>query len=122
MKLVHHQPDVSFAITGHGVGHILLNDQRVEQSLVVSPQSTINPWASDFAALEEDHFAQLLRLNPELVVLGTGAHLRHPAPQLIRPLIAAGVGIEVMDTPAACRTYVVLASEGRAVVAALLLA
>jgi uncharacterized protein len=64
----------------------------------------------------------LLPLKPELVVLGTGTRLRHPAPELIRPLIEAGIGLEVMDTAAACRTYLVLSSEGRQVAAALLLA
>jgi uncharacterized protein len=121
LKLVHHQPDVTFAITGHGQGHVLLNGQRVEQSLAVSPSQILQPWAESFEALGMHHFTQLLELKPELVVLGTGGRLRHPPLEFIRPLIEAGVGLEVMDTKAACRTYLVLSSEGRQVVAALLL-
>lgn len=121
MKLVHHQPDVAFAITGHGQGHILINGLRVEKSLVVSPSHFVEEWAPSFAKLEAAHFAFLLTLKPELVVLGTGEKLRHPPLELSRALIEAGVGLEVMDTAAACRTYHVLASEGRQVVAALLL-
>jgi uncharacterized protein len=62
----------------------------------------------------------LLRLRPELVVFGSGARLRFPPTALLRSLIDARIGIETMDTAAACRTYNVLASERRAVVAALL--
>lgn len=63
----------------------------------------------------------MLELAPEVVIVGTGARQRFPAPQLLRPLIEAGIGFEVMDLAAACRTYNILASEGRAVAAALLL-
>ena len=60
------------------------------------------------------------RCEPELVVFGSGARLRFPSPALLRPLIDAGIGVETMDTAAACRTYNVLLAEGRSVVAALL--
>jgi uncharacterized protein len=73
-----------------------------------------------FDALSERHFAALADLAPELVIFGTGARLRFPAPALLRPLIERGIGVETMDTAAACRTYNVLLGEGRAVVAALL--
>jgi len=69
-----------------------------------------------------DHFARLAALAPELVVFGSGPRLRFPAPALLRPLIDARIGIETMDTAAACRTYNVLLAEGRSVVAALLFA
>ena len=68
------------------------------------------------AALE--HFAGLLTHAPEIVLLGTGAVLHFPGPALTHPLTAAGVGLEVMDTPAACRTFNILTSEGRRVLAA----
>ena len=68
------------------------------------------------------HFARLAELRPELVLFGSGARLRFPAPALLKPLIDARIGIETMDTAAACRTYNVLLAEGRSVVAALLFA
>ena len=68
-----------------------------------------------------DSFEQVLALRPELVILGSGPLLRFVPAQLLRPLIERRIGVETMDTPAACRTFNVLVSEGRAVVAALLL-
>ena len=72
------------------------------------------------SALTPEHFAQLAALKPELVIFGSGARLRFAAPALLRPLIDARIGVETMDTAAACRTYNVLLAEGRSVVAALL--
>ena len=86
------------------------------------------PWTGevrDWGALSaetltDEHLRSLLAQRPELVIYGSGARLRFlPAP-VFRPLIDAGVGMETMDTAAACRTYNILASEGRRVVAALL--
>ena len=62
----------------------------------------------------------MVELAPEIVLLGTGAQFRFPEPALLAPLYKAGIGVEVMDTPAACRTYNILLGEGRNVVAALL--
>jgi uncharacterized protein len=121
LKLIHHQPDVIHALTGHGPGYVLLNEARVEHSLVVSPVRCLMAWAPDFEALTQAHFEALLELEPEVVLLGTGRSLRFPHPSLTQALVAAGIGLEVMDTQAACRTYAVLASEGRRVVAALIL-
>ena len=121
MKLINHIPDVTNALTGHGPGFVLLNGQRIERSIVVAPEHVLREWAPDFSALTENHFEQLLILRPELVLLGTGTVFRFPLPILTRSLVDAGIGVEVMDTQAACRTYTVLASEGRRVVAALLI-
>ena len=76
---------------------------------------------SSFDAFSEAHFEQILAHKPELVILGTGQKLRFVKPALYRSLIQAGIGMETMDLGAACRTYNVLASEGRAVLAALLI-
>jgi uncharacterized protein len=91
-------------------------------SVLVPWQGAVQAWpARTLAELQPLHFEQLLALRPELVVFGSGARLRFVAPALYRALIEARVGMETMDTAAACRTYNVLAGEGRAVVAALLL-
>jgi len=121
LKLINHIPDVTNALTGHGPGFVLLNGQRIEHSIVVAPEHTLRGWAPDFSSLTENHFEQLLILKPELVLLGTGSVFRFPHPALTSCLVNAGIGLEVMDTQAACRTYTVLASEGRRVVAALLI-
>jgi uncharacterized protein len=94
----------------------------VEASIIVPWQGAIEPWDADrLDDLTEHHFARLLAWRPELVVFGSGARLRFVPPALLRALIDARIGVETMDTAAACRTYNVLASEHRSVVAALLL-
>ncbi len=121
MKLIHHHADSAQAITGHGPGFVILNGERIDKSLVVSPTRSLRVWAESFERLTADHFAQLLVLQPELVLLGTGSVFRFPSPALTHPLLEAGIGVECMDTAAACRTYTVLASEDRQVVAALII-
>ena len=74
--------------------------------------------------LTAEHFSELIGGDgppPELVLLGSGTRLRFVAPALLRPLIEQRIGVETMDTPAACRTFNILAGEGRRVVAALLI-
>jgi uncharacterized protein len=74
-----------------------------------------------FEDLTPDHFAQLATLEAELIIFGSGVRNRFPPPAWLQPLMARRMGLETMDTPAACRTYNILASEGRNVVAALVL-
>ncbi len=82
----------------------------------------LNDWdVENFEALKTTHFQQLCKLRPEVVLLGTGQKIRFPTSELLAPLINIGIGVEVMDTAAACRTYTILMAEGRQVVAALLL-
>jgi uncharacterized protein len=107
--------------TGYGEGFVLLNGERRDASLLVLPERVL-AWApASFEALAEEHFAQIAQLRPEVVLLGTGSRLRFPQPRLTAPLANAGIGLEVMDAPAACRTYNILMAEERHVVAALLL-
>jgi uncharacterized protein len=120
MKL---QPDRfdTQAITGHGPGWVAVNGEPVRHSLVVSARGDRLDWqAASFEALTPAHFEQLLALRPELVVFGSGERLRFPPPALLRALVGQNIGVETMDTAAACRTYNILAGEGRRVVAALL--
>lgn len=107
--------------TGYGTGYVMVNQMRYERSLIILPDRIIEDWpAQTFEQLAVEHFEQLLSLQPEIVLLGTGATLRFPHPSLIKILIAAKIGVEVMDTNAACRTYNILTAEGRRVAAALL--
>ena len=91
-------------------------------SVLVPWNGAVLRWnASRFEALQAADFEQMLALEPELVIFGSGKRLRFPSPALTRALIERRIGIETMDTGAACRTYNVLAGEGRSVLAALLL-
>jgi uncharacterized protein len=109
------------AIARHGPEGVIVNGVEHTASVLVPWQGDIVAWHADsFESLTAEHFTRVAALGPELVVFGSGARLRFPAATLLRPLIDAGVGIETMDTAAACRTYNVLLAEGRTVVAALL--
>jgi uncharacterized protein len=107
--------------TGYGEGYVEVSLARHTSSLVVAGDRVITSWpAASLESLTADHFAAIVELQPEIVLLGTGATFRFPEPQLLAPLHRAGIGVEVMDTPAACRTYNILLGEGRNVVAALI--
>ncbi len=108
-------------ITGYGAGFVLVNHARHESSLIVLPERIV-PWdIAGFEALALADFERLAGLDREIVLLGTGARLRFPRPELTRPLVEARIGLEVMDFQAACRTYNFLMAESRKVAAALLL-
>ena len=122
MKLHLAAPGTANLFTGYGEGFVLVNRQRIERSLVVLPERLLTAWPpADFEALSGEHMQALALLEREVILLGTGFRLRFPSPPLLRPLTEAQIGVEVMDVPAACRTYNILASEGRRVAAALLL-
>jgi uncharacterized protein len=107
--------------TGYGEGHVMVNKQRHEQSLVVFRDRLVADWQpAGFDDLKAEHFALIAELEPEIVLLGTGNRLRFPRPELTRALTEARIGLEVMDFQAACRTYNFLAAEERKVAAALL--
>jgi uncharacterized protein len=109
------------AIARHGTEGVVVNGVEHTASVVVPWSGAVVAWnAPTFESLAPDHFARIAALKPELVIFGSGARLRFPAPALLRPLIDAGIGVETMDTAAACRTYNVLLAEGRSVVAGLL--
>jgi uncharacterized protein len=92
-------------------------------SVIVPWQGEVARWSpARFEDLQPEHFAALTGHGAAVVIFGSGARLRFAPPALLRALIEAGVGVETMDTAAACRTYNVLAAEGRAVLAALLMA
>ena len=108
-------------ITGYGAGYVMVNGARHEENLIVLADRIL-PWsAARFEALGAENFLELAKLDLEVVLLGTGATLRFPGPQVTRPLVEAGIGFEVMDAQAACRTFNILAAEERRVAAALLL-
>jgi uncharacterized protein len=121
MKLQTETPTNLNTVTAYGPGWIEINAQRFEGSVLVMPEGEILSWQVDtLDSLTAPDLQGLLQYSPELVLLGTGARQRFPHPRLSAALTAAGVGFDVMDTQAACRTYNILMSEGRRVLAALL--
>jgi uncharacterized protein len=109
-------------VTGSGPGWVRIGGDEYREGLVVAPDAIVAPWASGgFDRLSEDDFEPVRALRPEIVLLGTGARQRFPHPRLYRALTDAGIGVEVMDSAAAARTYNIVAAEGRRVAAALIL-
>jgi uncharacterized protein len=107
-------------ITAYGEGYVEVNAERYQASLIVTPERIMDWQVSDFSALSSSSFEELARMKPEILLLGTGPKQRFPHPSVVAPLAAAGIGVEVMDLKAACRTYNILVAEARKVAAALL--
>ncbi len=121
MKLQAERQEGSNAISRHSAEGVVVDGQAHTRNLVVPWQGPVFAWApGGFDQLHEGDFAPLLALKPELVIFGSGKRIRFAHPALLRALISARIGVETMDTAAACRTYNVLLGEGRCVVAALL--
>lgn len=109
-------------VTGCGAGFVSVNGVRYQRSLLVTPQRLVPDWpASESQPLSFERIAEIVPHAPEVILLGTGSALRFPPAAALRPLIEAGIGYEVMDTRAACRTYNVLVTENRRVLAALII-
>lgn len=121
MKLHASGPATYNTITGYGEDWVQVNNQRYQSSLIVMADTVLDWDAADFSSLSHSSFQVLEKLKPEIILLGTGPAQRFPHPRLTASLAQAGIGVEVMDLKAACRTYNILAAEERKVAAALLL-
>jgi uncharacterized protein len=122
MKLdLNDNPD-SYRIRAYAKGRITVNDEVLESSFIVMPDRLQRDWPpQQFSELRREHFDILAGLNPDIVLLGTGKILSFPAPELTVTLMECDIGLEVMTTDAACRTYDILLREERKVAAALLM-
>jgi uncharacterized protein len=122
MKLQLENPAGTNLVRSYGAGQVRIGETSLTASVIVTAGAIISPWrpqsVQDLAAADLE---PLLGLAPEVVLLGTGARQQFPDPQLLRILYEQRIGVEVMDTSAACRTYNVLVTEGRNVAAALIL-
>lgn len=108
-------------IQGYGPEGIRIGARHYVGGLIVTPRRIVEDWGPpDPRALDRGHFQPVIDLAPEVIVLGTGRVQVFPDPALYGEVLALGIGFEAMDTGAACRTYNILMSEGRRVVAALL--
>lgn len=122
MKLHADAPTTLNTVTAYGPGYIEINQVRHATSVILTPDQPVQPWRpSTFESLQPEDFTALRDHAPDLVVFGTGARQRFPHPRLTAALGRARIGVEVMDTPAACRTYNILMSEGRRVLAVILI-
>ena len=120
MKL---QPDQSEAqtVSGYGPGWVAVGSEKITHGVILGSRGQRVEWAARFEDLTAEHFATLAAMKVEVVIFGSGARIRFPKPQWLAPLAQARIGLETMDTAAACRTYNILAQEGRDVAVALLL-
>jgi uncharacterized protein len=122
VKLHAASPGAANTITGYGEDHVLVNGQRRDSSVIITADRVLAWEADAFDSLKSEDFERLVDLGVEIVLLGTGPRQRFPHPRLTAPLSVAGIGVEVMDLKAACRTYNILVAEERKVAAALLFA
>ena len=130
----HEQPDIAMklhasstqqyqTVTGYDENGVEINAQPYNYSLIVMPETPPRAWEVDsFEQLSEAHFAQILADAPDVVILGTGERQRFVHPKLTAALTMRRIGVECMDSQAACRTYNILMGEGRKVTLALILA
>ncbi|MCG6863036.1 MAG: Mth938-like domain-containing protein [Chromatiaceae bacterium] len=122
MKFAEADTGSGHLILGYEPGRILIGNRAYSNGLVVSPERVVTGWGperpEDFSA---EHFEAIIELDPQVVILGTGERQVFPDPLAYLALLRQGLGVEVMDTGAACRTYNILMSEGRKVVAGLIM-
>lgn len=121
MQLTLDKPLGNYQIRSYQMGNIQVNDQHFHHSIIVSPYQLINDWPPQtLIEMTAEHVEIILNLNPDVVLLGSGTTFSFPDTNVLAGFYQQQIGIEVMDTGSACRTYNVLAAEGRQVVAALL--
>jgi uncharacterized protein len=109
------------SITGYGEGWVSVNGEKFTNNIYVNSQSGSTLWACPaFDSLLPEHFDVFATLQPELIIFGSGERIRFVHPSCLQNLYAMRIGVETMDTQAACRTFNFLAAEGRRVIAALL--
>ena len=119
MQLHQERPDYEFVLRGAGGDSAKVNDRVLRASFIVAPDRLIEDWpVNDLASLSIADLEPALALQPEVLVLGTGAEQAFPPPETTAACLARGVGLEAMTNAAAARTYAVLAAEDRRVVAA----
>jgi len=122
MKFAEDNLNEGYFITAYERGRFNVNGKTISTSLVIAPDQLIEDWSiSQIDELSTGHIDAIIGLKPELVLLGTGEQLTFPEIEIYAALIDRGIGVDVMDSGAACRTYNILSGEGRRVVAGLIL-
>jgi uncharacterized protein len=122
MQLTLENPDFSYYLRGVNADGILVNERRLNESFILAPNALIEAWRPRSAAdLRVEDLQAILDLAPTVVLIGSGRSLTFPSAEVMAACLTRGVGIEVMDNAAAARTFNVLATESRKVVAGFLL-
>jgi len=121
MKFAQDLQHEGYVITSYDSNSICINGKTFSSSLIVAASQLETDWEiAAIESLQANHIDQLFSFNPELIIIGTGNSLVFPAVEVYSAIIKRGIGIEFMDTGAACRTYNILMGEGRDVVAGLI--
>ena len=122
MQLTLENPDFRYTLRGADGRGALVNELRLETSFILAPNQLIEGWRPrSIADLQPEDLAPVLDLSPSVFLLGSGASLVFPPAAVMAACLTRGIGMEVMDNAAAARTFNVLATEGRKVIAAFLL-
>jgi len=117
------QPDFDYVLRGADGAHAKVNERELHRSFILSPRRLVEDWpVRDVRAMTPADLESLLALEPELILLGSGATQAFPPPATMAACLSRGIGLETMTNAAAARTFNVLASEGRRVVAGFVLA
>ena len=112
--------NATYRIQSYKDRQLKVNNLTYDYPILVMPDLLIAPWGPDnFESLTPEHFKMLLPYKLQVVILGTGPDLKFPSPKLYEALTNAQIGVEIMNTSAACRTYTLLMAEGRSVACAL---
>jgi len=121
MKFSQDLTDSGYVVTAYDNRGIKVNGKQFKKSFIISPDEFFEDWPIiSISELNSAHIQQLLDMKPELIILGTGKNLVFPPVEVYSALIKQNMGIEFMDTNAACRTYNILTGEGRKVVAGII--
>ena len=122
MKFAQDSQQDGYVITAYDNNTIAINGKTFKKSLIVTTTHLHEDWGvTGIELLASDHIDKVLSFKPELIIIGTGDKLIFPAVEIYSAIIEHGIGVDFMDTHAACRTYNILMSEGRDVVAGLIL-
>ena len=108
-------------ITGINAGYVVVQNKKINSSHVIAPDALVSWSIKTFTEMTADHLSKIIKLNPEVIILGTGSDHILPEKSILKALVETGVGYEVMSTPAACRTYNILLAEDRRAVVGLVI-
>ncbi len=123
MDLVHERPDYDYVLRAADGRSARVNDRELRSSFIIAPDRLVEDWpVPAIAGLAPEQLEPLLALEPEVIVIGTGESQGFPPPRTMAACLSRGIGLEAMTNAAAARTFNVLASEGRRVVAGFILA
>lgn len=117
MRIAREHPDGSHVIQSYDADGIVVNERRYTAPLLLSAREVVTDWdPHPPESLAVEHLRAALAMAPDVILLATGERIRFPSAQLRGELAERRIGLEVMDDAAACRTFNVIAAEGRPVV------